>query len=106
MIGLLGNHGAPKGPAAKLQEKIDAIFKEQGHLASVLGLDYRPQQSQMAKSVASALVGSHNLLFEAGTGVGKSLAYLIPGLIYSIDFERPLSSRPIPSTYKNKSSKV
>ena len=43
----------------------------------------------MAKSVASALVGSHNLLFEAGTGVGKSLAYLIPGLIYSIDFERP-----------------
>lgn len=89
MIGLLGNHGAPKGPAASYQEKIDAIFKEQGHLASVLGLDYRPQQSQMAESVASALVGSHNLLFEAGTGVGKSLAYLIPGLIYAIDFERP-----------------
>ena len=71
------------------KRKIDAIFKEQGHLASVLGLDYRPQQSQMAESVASALVGSHNLLFEAGTGVGKSLAYLIPGLIYAIDFERP-----------------
>ena len=54
MIGLLGNHGAPKGPAASYLEKIDAIFKEQGHLAAVLGLDYRPQQSQMAESVASA----------------------------------------------------
>ena len=88
MIGLLGNHGAPKDAAASYQEKIDAIFKEQGHLASVLGLDYRQQQSQMAKSVASALVGSHNLLFEAGT-VSESLAYPILGLIYAIDFERP-----------------
>ena len=89
MIGLIGHHGGPTGQSKTFLDKIEATFKEHGHLATVLGLDYRAQQSQMAKSVAMALVGSQSLLFEAGTGVGKSLAYLVPGLIYSIDFERP-----------------
>lgn len=89
MIGLIGNHGAPEGRARIYLDKIEKTFTEKGHLFTVLGLDYRPQQSQMAQSVAASLVGSQSLLFEAGTGVGKSLAYLIPGLMYSIDFERP-----------------
>ncbi len=44
----------------------------------------------MAVSAAQSLETNKPLLFEAGTGVGKSLAYLIPGLIHSIDSERPL----------------
>ena len=48
--------------------------------AKYLGLEHRPEQADMAQSVASALEADTPLLFEAGTGVGKSLAYLIPGL--------------------------
>ena len=51
-------------------------------------LDHRPEQTQMALAVARALETDHPLLFEAGTGVGKSLAYLI-GILHSIHTERP-----------------
>ena len=43
----------------------------------------RPQQLQMATAVADALEDSSALLAEAGTGVGKSLAYLIPLLLHA-----------------------
>ena len=40
---------------------------------------------------------NQSLLVEAGTGVGKSLAYLIPGILHSVDSERPfiISSQTI-----------
>src|SRR5688572_5459801 len=38
----------------------------------------RPQQVEMADAVAAALDGKRKLLVEAGTGVGKSFAYLVP----------------------------
>ncbi len=88
MIGLIENTGSPR-KAGYLVELVDAVFKEGGHLQTVLGLDYRPQQAAMALSVASSLEGDQPLLFEAGTGVGKSLAYLIPGIIHAVDSERP-----------------
>ena len=40
----------------------------------------RPQQSAMAQAVTSAFNQSAFLVVEAGTGVGKSLAYLVPGV--------------------------
>lgn len=51
-------------------------------LAAILGEGYepRPQQVQMARAVASALAGRSRLLVEAGTGVGKSFAYLAPAI--------------------------
>lgn len=42
--------------------------------------EYRPEQQQMAVAVASALERSQPLIVEAGTGVGKSLAYLAPAV--------------------------
>jgi ATP-dependent DNA helicase DinG len=41
----------------------------------------RPQQIQMAEAVADAIANQHHLMVEAGTGVGKSLAYLVPALL-------------------------
>lgn len=52
-------------------------------LASRLKMEPRPQQTNMALAAARAFASDSALLFEAGTGVGKSLAYLIPGLIFS-----------------------
>ena len=66
----------------------ERVFSAEGWLASVLGLEHRPQQEQMALSCAQAFVADRPLLFEAGTGVGKSLAYLIPALIHAIQRKR------------------
>jgi len=88
MIGLIENNGtAPT--AGYVQRIVQSVFEAGGYLQSKLGLAHRPEQAQMAEAVARALTTDHPLLFEAGTGVGKSLAYLIPGLIYSMDSERP-----------------
>jgi ATP-dependent DNA helicase DinG len=41
----------------------------------------RPQQLQMAEAVEDAIGGRHHLMVEAGTGVGKSFAYLVPAAL-------------------------
>ena len=46
--------------------------------------EYRPQQVDMLRSVATALSKSQHLMVEAGTGTGKSLAYLIPAAYWAI----------------------
>ena len=47
------------------------------------GFEARPEQLAMADAVAAALAGKHKLLVEAGTGVGKSFAYLVPAVMPS-----------------------
>ncbi|MCC5835851.1 MAG: ATP-dependent DNA helicase, partial [Opitutales bacterium] len=87
MIGL--NEGFGKSPA-RIPPVVDLsydLFADSGLLVKTLGLEHRPQQSRMAECVAEAFAESQSLLFEAGTGVGKSLAYLIPGLIHAIETE-------------------
>ncbi len=44
----------------------------------------RPQQEEMARGVEKALEAGRTLLVEAGTGTGKSFAYLVPALFYAI----------------------
>lgn len=44
------------------------------------GAEHRPGQEQMTEAVAEALDKGHHLLVEAGTGTGKSLAYLVPAI--------------------------
>ncbi len=91
MIGLIENTGGgtPAKPKGYLVALIENIFKAGGYLQSELQLDHRAEQAAMATSVAVSLESDQPLLFEAGTGVGKSLAYLIPGIIHSVDSERP-----------------
>lgn len=76
--------GAPaEGP--ELTRLTEQIFSgENAWLKHRLHMEARPQQTQMALAVARAFAETHALLFEAGTGVGKSLAYLLPGLIFSV----------------------
>ena len=60
---------------------MDAVFGPGGRLAEVLpGYEPRPEQAALAEAVDSALFAEEHLLAEAGTGTGKSLAYLIPAL--------------------------
>ncbi|HEX5243953.1 MAG TPA: helicase C-terminal domain-containing protein [Tepidisphaeraceae bacterium] len=46
--------------------------------------EVRPQQVQMAATVQAALRERHHLLVEAGTGVGKSFAYLLPAIDFAV----------------------
>lgn len=80
---------APTSEAQKLPELIESLFSKNGALVSQLDLEYRPEQSQMALTVAQSMVANQPLLFEAGTGVGKSLAYLMPGLVFAQMSKRP-----------------
>ena len=50
----------------------------------------RPEQLEMALAVARALSQEELLVVEAGTGTGKSLAYLIPCLLWSFDHGQPV----------------
>lgn len=55
-----------------------------------MGGQRRDGQHEMAHAVAHALSSGRHLLVQAGTGTGKSLAYLIPAITHAIDAEKPV----------------
>ena len=70
-------------PHESLIEEVDAVFSEGGLLSKARNFEYRPQQQAMARAVAESLIQAEQLIVEAGTGVGKSLAYLIPSILFA-----------------------
>lgn len=60
------------------------------HAVSAMGGVKREGQSEMAKNVAMALRKRRHLMVQAGTGTGKSLAYLVPAVVHALDAERPV----------------
>src|SRR4030095_5239694 len=63
--------------------RVRAMFAPEGRRAHAKNFEYRPEQQQMAAAVARALVTNDHLVVEAGTGVGKSLSYLIPAVLWA-----------------------
>jgi ATP-dependent DNA helicase DinG len=74
---------APDQPAGKHDAEIDRLFGAGGPLAPAVGA-FKPRQSQteMAKAVAHAISNQGTLMAEAGTGTGKTFAYLVPALLW------------------------
>src|SRR3954447_15967951 len=66
-------------------ERVRTIFSPDGRLSKAKNFEYRAQQQEMAVAVAQALEEERHLVVEAGTGVGKSLAYLVPAILYALD---------------------
>src|SRR5437762_90381 len=66
-------------------ERIQIIFSENGRLSKAKKFEYRQQKQEMAVAVAQALEEERHLVVEAGTGVGKSLAYLAPAILYALE---------------------
>ena len=63
---------------------VGSLLKSGGPLADVIGgFEERGEQVSMARAVATAINHGQRLIVEAGTGVGKSLAYLLPALLYA-----------------------
>ena len=69
---------------ADLVSQVEEIFSPTGILSRAKNFEFRPQQQQMAVAVARALQNREHLAVEAGTGVGKSLAYLIPAILFAV----------------------
>ncbi|MEO8513798.1 MAG: helicase C-terminal domain-containing protein [Ignavibacteria bacterium] len=73
---------------SEFTDEIKDIFSPTGLLSGLDRFEYRPQQQNMAVSIADSLEsGSHNII-EAPTGVGKSLAYLVPSILYALANEK------------------
>src|ERR1044072_9525602 len=73
-------------------ERVRTIFSEKGLLSKAHNFEFRPQQQEMGAGVARALEEDRHLVVEAGTGVGKSLAYLAPAILFALDHHKKVST--------------
>ncbi len=72
------------GVGMDLVKQVEHFFSPAGILSKAKNFEFRPQQQEMAVAVARALQNGEHLAVEAGTGVGKSLAYLIPAILFAV----------------------
>ena len=71
----------PSGAAADVRpERVRAALAD---AVAAIGGSERPGQIQMGEAVAQAVVTGEHLLVQAGTGTGKSLAYLVPAALHA-----------------------
>lgn len=75
-------------PVPGFSDAVRDAFSGRGVLSKSRDFEYRPQQQELAVAVAEALVESRPLVAEAGTGVGKSLAYLVPAARFALETGR------------------
>ena len=62
--------------------ELQRLFAADGPLAKTIpGYRLRPQQVEMAERIAAAIAANRALVAEAGTGTGKTFAYLVPALL-------------------------
>ena len=84
--------GTPRGAGGPLDvEYLSSLLKQGGKLdRAVPSFEYRPAQVQMLEAVAYSFNNAEKLIVEAGTGTGKSIAYLIPSFYFSLSTGRPV----------------
>lgn len=67
------------------EQQLEAIFAPGGLLARrIAGYEHREDQLRLAKAIMASLKGENHLLAEAGTGIGKSFAYLFPAALWAV----------------------
>ncbi|HEV2527803.1 MAG TPA: helicase C-terminal domain-containing protein [Thermomicrobiales bacterium] len=72
-------------------EDIDAAFGPTGYVGQAVDrFEHRPQQEYMALKVAEAFNDNGQLIAEAGTGTGKSMAYLLPAAMHAVERGEPV----------------
>lgn len=72
-------------------EYLDVVrdfFSSEGGLCHLPQFEYRPQQEEMAARIADALAQGRHLIIEAPTGIGKTMAYLLPSILYALKENR------------------
>jgi len=73
----------------------ESILGPEGRIAAhIANYEHRPEQLAMAAQVSDVIDKRRHLVVEAGTGVGKSFAYLVPAILAATE-DRPDDKRPI-----------
>ncbi|MBT4127922.1 MAG: ATP-dependent DNA helicase, partial [Nitrospina sp.] len=68
-----------------IEQEVKKYLDKGGFLSDAIeGFECRPQQIAMAEAVGRVFDSEHHLIIEAGTGTGKSLAYLIPAILWAV----------------------
>ena len=67
------------------EEKVAGLLSRDGPFAKVFtGFEHRGEQEEMLAGVTEAMYQNQHLVVEGGTGVGKSMAYLLPSALFAI----------------------
>ena len=75
----------PENPAPLNPDEVSSILEYGGPFSHYFeAYEHRPEQVAMLQAVANALSTGQHLMVEAGTGVGKSFAYLIPAALFAM----------------------
>ncbi|MFK3958754.1 ATP-dependent DNA helicase DinG [Guptibacillus hwajinpoensis] len=99
-----GNFEVFRDIAIKLQDQVDEVESLQKRIAFhdaqkefeekmskiIPGFEVREGQSDMMKQVSEAFETNQHILIEAGTGIGKSLGYLLPGVVHAKNIGKPV----------------
>ena len=82
----IGARGAAAEEVREIDlDELESLFGEDGPIGRELpDYEIRRQQLQMLRAVGDSLMGGVHLVIEAGTGVGKSLAYLTPAVYFAV----------------------
>ena len=78
-LDVLGSSGGCEADARQAGD--DAVGGLDKITAQMAGGEHRPEQQEMCRAVAEAMVTGTHLVVQAGTGTGKSLAYLVPAAL-------------------------
>ncbi len=71
---------------------MNTIFNEHGFLSEVIpSYEFRREQLHMAEFILDCLVNSENGIIEAGTGTGKTLAYLLPVVLHGVESDKRIA---------------
>jgi ATP-dependent DNA helicase DinG len=86
---LNSNYSAPLQPNTEIyplnEDEVAAILEQGGSFSRCFpNYEYRTQQVSMLRAISNALSEGKHLMVEAGTGVGKSMAYLIPAALFAL----------------------
>jgi len=69
--------------AMNINRVVELIDAEGALSQAIPNYEHRPQQIEMTRAVSEAFNGSQDVMIEAGTGTGKSIAYLVPSIVWS-----------------------
>ena len=79
-----------------IEKEVGKYLNKDGFLSGAIkDFECRPQQIAMAEAVGRTFDNQHHLIVEAGTGTGKSLAYLIPAILWAVKHNKKV----VVSTY-------
>ena len=106
LYNIIGEDDTPQSGHLQTKEidstEISQFFDNGGKLEKSFGhFEHRQSQIQMSAAVAEAFNNSRFLVVEAGTGTGKSLAYLLPAIRWSIQNYGPFGRVVISTNTKN-----